>query len=165
MTNQEAHEIADLLNRRNQLMGEHTEHSILHDANDYLVTSVDGRVVGAVQVKSVQWYQAELCHLTVDENHGRQGHGRDLAARAEARARQLGARVIQCTIRKGNAGSEGLFRSVGYRRVSTFYNTGSGNYVAVWQKILEPGPKGNGAISRWLACYRSLTSRWKSLFA
>ena len=141
MTNQEAREIAELLNHRNQLMGDYTEERVLREAGQYLVKSVDGRVVGAVQVKDVQWYQAELCHLTVHEDHGRRGYGRDLAGRAEARARQMGKTTIQCTIRKGNKESEGLFRSIGYRRTTTFYNPRSENYVAVWQKLLVTGPE------------------------
>jgi ribosomal protein S18 acetylase RimI-like enzyme len=141
MTNGEAQEVAALLNHRNKLARQHSEHSVLAHADDYLTKTLDGRIIAAVQVKRVQWYQAELCHLTVDENYEGKGHAREMAALAEARARELGARVIQCTIREGNAGSERLFRSAGYCRISTFYNGDSGNYVAIWQKTLVTKPE------------------------
>ncbi|HEV2174063.1 MAG TPA: GNAT family N-acetyltransferase, partial [Nitrospira sp.] len=132
MNAQEAREIATLLNRRNQLTVAHTETSVLAHAGNYASKVLDGRVAAAVEVKSVQWYQAELRHLTVHEEHEGKGLARELAALAEQRARDLGARVIQCTIREGNSDSERLFRAAGYCRTLTFYNSDSGNYVAVW---------------------------------
>lgn len=141
MTNEEAGEVAILLNRRNRLTQQYTQQMVLKSANEYVIKSIGGHVIAAVQLKAVQWYQVELCHLTVDETHEGKGHARELVALAEARALELRARVIQCTIRDGNTDSERLFRSAGYTRVSNFYNESSRNQVAIWQKPLVTGPK------------------------
>jgi ribosomal protein S18 acetylase RimI-like enzyme len=98
--------------------------------------SNDGRVLGAVEVKKVQWYQCEIDHLSVDPSAKRAGIGTLLVEEAEARGRQLGARVAQCTIRVGNIGSEGLFKKCGYTATVTFANVSNGNQVTVYQKLL-----------------------------
>lgn len=140
MNAQEAREIVELLNRRNQLTKVQTEPEVLKHAAEYAFKVLDGRVVAAVQVKPVQWYQAELCHLTVHEDYEDKGHARGLALDTERVALALGVRILQCTIRDGNSGSERLFRAAGYCRAATFYNQLSGNYVCVWQKSLVTQP-------------------------
>ena len=55
---------------------------------------------------------------------------------AEARARQLGASVAQCTVRVGNVASEGLVEKCGYKPTVTFFNVFSGNHVTVYPKLL-----------------------------
>lgn len=60
---------------------------------------------------------------------------------AEARLKQLGARLAQWTIRAGNEASEGLFRKHGYNPAVTFLNQRSGNRVTVYQKVSEPRPE------------------------
>jgi ribosomal protein S18 acetylase RimI-like enzyme len=131
MNAQEADEIAELLNRRNQLTVVQTAEQVLEHATEYAFKTLADRVIGAVQVKRVQWYQAELCHLTIHEDYENQGHARQLALDAEKVALSVGARILQCTIRDGNGGSERLFRAAGYCRAATFYNQHSENYVCV----------------------------------
>jgi len=136
MTDTVARQIADLLNSQNELTVDYTAAKVLeHDR--YIVRLDDsGNVIGAVEVKKVKWYQCEIDHLSVHPDAKRRGLGTSLLGEAEARARQLGARVAQCTIRVGNAPSEGLFKKAGYISTVTFVNAANGNRVTVYQKVL-----------------------------
>ena len=136
MTPQHAKQIAQLLNARNQLQGGYTTERVLEHAENYLFELRDDVVVACVEVKKVQWYQWEICHLSVSENYERQGLGKKLIGRAENKAKSGAARIIQCTIRVGNEASEQTFRRCGYREACCFFNAATANHVAVWQKVL-----------------------------
>jgi ribosomal protein S18 acetylase RimI-like enzyme len=139
MDDDHALQIAELLNSQNQLEIEYDAARVLKDAAEYLVDySGDGRVTCCAQLKKVQWYQAEICHVTTHPDFARQGRGSRLIERAETEARRRNARVLQCTIREGNGASEGLFTKAGFVRGATFRNPQSGNLVTVWTKSLYP---------------------------
>lgn len=137
MTPQQAEQIAQLLNARNQLQVEYTAEKVRQHAANYLFELSDGAIVACVEVKKVQWYQWEICHLSVRESHERQGLGKHLIRRAEDGAKSGRARILQCTIRVGNEASEQAFQRCGYREACRFFNTATRNYVAVWQKVLS----------------------------
>jgi ribosomal protein S18 acetylase RimI-like enzyme len=137
MTPRQAEEIAQLLNARNQLQVAYTSTKIQQHAEDYLFELDNGGVVACVEVKKVQWYQWEICHLSVSKDHERQGLGKRLIRRAEDKAKSGKARIVQCTIRVGNDASEQTFRRYGYREACCFFNAATSNYVAVWQKVLS----------------------------
>jgi L-amino acid N-acyltransferase YncA len=139
VTNGEAEQIAALLNARNQLTVPYTATKVLAHADNYLTHKIEsGEIVGCVEVKSVQWYQSEVLHLSVAEGHTGNGIARALLGKAAQAALAKNARVLQCTIRSGNTESEGLFASSGFSRVATFRNQASGNDVGVWQLVLSP---------------------------
>lgn len=141
LTNQHADQIADLLNTHNQLVVQYDRAKVLQHADNFVVRLDDGgNVVGVIEVKDVQWYQAELCHLTVDNGHRGRGHGKALLQEAERRAVAQRKRILQCTIRAGNKESRGLFESAGFRFVSEFFYPRSGNDVGVFQKVISPRP-------------------------
>lgn len=132
-----AQAIADLINQRNQLTKNYTAEKILDAAANYLCRfGSDGRLLGVVEVKKVQWYQCEIHHLSVRADAAGKGIGSALIQEAEDRILEFGARVAQCTIRVGNEESEGLFRKFGYTPGVTFFNQASGNDVTVYQKAL-----------------------------
>ena len=138
LTDEHANQIAALLNERNQLTVKYTRQRVLEHAENYLCrTSEFGQVVACVEVKSVQWYQTEVLHLTVAASEIRKGHAKALLCEAERVSRANGARVLQCTIRESNAESRSLFEGFGFLHVSTFNNPSSGNNVAVFQKVLS----------------------------
>ncbi len=139
MSREVAEQIAHLLNTQNQLTVPYTAARILE--HDRYITTLDGsgKVIGAVEIKKVQWYQCEIDHVSVDPDFKRKGIGSGLLKEAEERARQLGARLTQCTIRVGNVESEGLFKKHGYVGTATFRNENSANDVTVYQKVLVPG--------------------------
>lgn len=59
-----AGQIANLLNSQNQLTVPYKASKILEDEERYIVRTNDkDRVIGAVEVKLVQWYQCEIDHL------------------------------------------------------------------------------------------------------
>ena len=139
MTKSEAEQIAALLNARNQLTVPYTAAKVLAHADDYLTANTtSGELIGCVEIKSVQWYQFEVLHLSVADGHTGKGVARSLLAKAAQAASDKRARVLQCTIRSGNTESEGLFSSCGFACVSTFRNQASGNTVGVWQRVLSP---------------------------
>jgi ribosomal protein S18 acetylase RimI-like enzyme len=137
LTDTQADQIAALLNERNQLTVPHNRKRVLDEADNYLCRILDtGDVIACVELKSVQWYQAEVLHLTVAEHHEGKGHAKALLREAERIARTKGVRLLQCTIRMDNEASRKLFEGVGFVHVSTFLNQGSGNHVGVFQKVL-----------------------------
>jgi ribosomal protein S18 acetylase RimI-like enzyme len=136
MTPKQAEQVAQLLNSRNQLQVDYTAEKVSQHADNYLFEVRNEVVVACVEVKRVQWYQWEVCHLSVSENHERQGLGKLLIRRAEEKAKHGAARIVQCTIRVGNEASEQAFRRSGYREVCCFLNVATNNHVAVWQKVL-----------------------------
>ena len=138
MDNNVAVQIADLLNAQNNLMNSYDAATVLNHADRYIVKLGENqKVLGCIEVKKVQWYQFEIDHLSVHPEEKRKGLGTALLTEAEARARQLGARIAQCTIRLGNTASEKLFNKNGYTKTVTFKNSQNGNQIAVYQKVLS----------------------------
>jgi ribosomal protein S18 acetylase RimI-like enzyme len=138
MNKSQAEEIADLLNRQNQLTTRQTGAGILERSGQFLVElDNSGRVIAVVEVEAVQWYQAEIKHLSVEAGLQGRGHGRRMLLAAERRATESGARIAQCTIRDDNRASIELFLTSGYLHNVTFVNAQSGNRVMVLQKVLQ----------------------------
>lgn len=132
-----AKEIAELINDRNKLTQQYTAEKVLEAAGNYICRfRSDGRLIGVVEAKRVQWYQCEIDHLSVRADAEGKGVGSWLLKSAEDRAVELRTRVAQCTIRVGNERSEGLFRKFGYVPTVSFFNVRSGNDVTVYQKVL-----------------------------
>ena len=138
MDRKQAGQIAELLNTRNQLTKLYNANRILKSADDYEFLLDDNeKVIAAVMIKKVQWYQWEICHLSVSEAFERQGFGTKLINKAEIKAKKGGARIIQCTIRENNIPSKAIFGKSGFRHVATFYYPLSRNNVEVWQKVIS----------------------------
>jgi L-amino acid N-acyltransferase YncA len=138
MTPAEAAQIAGLLNDRNELDQHLTEHSVLEDAQNYRYEVIDGTVIACAASRRVQWYQWEVYHVSVVRGLEKAGHAWRLYNQVVTRAKENGARVLQCTIREGNADSERFFARQGFRKVSRFLNSRTGNVVGVWQDVLSP---------------------------
>ncbi len=137
LSDAQADQIAALLNARNELTVHYTSQKVLAHSADYLCRlSESNEVLACVEVKKVQWYQAEVLHLTVAASQEGQGHAKALLCEAERLARTRGVRLLQCTIRQGNVPSQSLFQGFGFSHVSTFRNEHSGNNVLVMQKVL-----------------------------
>jgi ribosomal protein S18 acetylase RimI-like enzyme len=138
MTKSEATQIAALLNARNGLTVLYDADIILRSPEQYLFASVGARVAVAVFLKDVQWYQGEVCHLSVDPEFEGRGYARNLWAEVERRAVARGYRILQCTIHEDDDNSEDFFTKAGFNRVSQFHNKVSGKNLAIWQKVLVP---------------------------
>ena len=139
LPNDTANQIAALINENNQLTVQYNRERVLANAANYICRYSDtGEVVACIEIKKVQWYQTEILHLSVAASERRKGHGRALLEEAEQRAQTEGARVLQCTIRDGNAASRQLFEEYGFSCVSAFCNVRSGNCIGIYQKILAP---------------------------
>lgn len=140
MDGEVAEQIATLLNNRNELTRKYNAARVLEHADSYLYLTQSTEVSACIRLSRVQWYQVELHHLTVAELYEGRGYGRKLVRRALTQAEEQGARIAQCTIREGNARSEGLFISEGFGRSCVFFNQASGNTVSVLQKALVLPP-------------------------
>ena len=141
MNRNEATQIANLLNTRNQLVLQYDADRILDAAVNYdFIVSQSGDVLACAELKKVQWYQFEICHLTTAPGVEGKGIARELFRRIEGLAITRSGRILQCTIRRDNKRSEEFFTKNGFIRVSEFYNHDSGNIVGVWQKVLSPLP-------------------------
>jgi N-acetylglutamate synthase-like GNAT family acetyltransferase len=137
MTLQNALEIAALLNEQNQLSRKYDAKHVIDNCENYIFrTDKNRKTVGVVECNRVQWYQWEIKHLSVAVK--RQGIGALLLDEATAKAESLGARILQCTIRLGNAESEAFFTKHGFSPSVSFINYRTGNRVTVFQKSLKP---------------------------
>lgn len=113
MTEAHAREIAALINERNELARTYTAGDIIREASNYEYEVRDGKVVACVERQKVQWYQWEICHLSVPTEWEGKGVAFAVYQRAEAAARSGGGCVFQCTIREGNKRSEKFFSTAG----------------------------------------------------
>jgi hypothetical protein len=136
MSTEVAQQVADLINAQNELTKNYTAADILQNQDRYVTRIENGKLLGVAEVKLVQWYQAEILHVSVATK--RRGIGTLLLEQAELKCQDLGARIAQCTIRDGNVGSEALFAKLKYVAAATFQNRVSGNVVTVYLKVLGP---------------------------
>lgn len=137
MTQGQAEEIAELINDRNQLQVRYTTERVFRDSDLYEYEVLNDRVVACVQRKEVQWYQWEILHLSVREEHEGKGFAYKVYKRAEDKASANQVCLLQCTIREGNVASETFFTRQQFTKVNRFENERTGNTVGVWQKVLS----------------------------
>ena len=134
MTKEEAIKIADLLNERNQLVIKYDKERVLDTASNYVYIKENDEVIACAEYKKVKWYQSEISHISVSKLYEGKGYGRKILLKAEKKAKDERAKIIQCTIRVDNEKSLGLFKSNGYEVVNKFFYEKSGNWVFVLQK-------------------------------
>lgn len=137
MTKQIANQIAELLNKRNQLVTSYTGEKILSFSENYVYIEDSGKIIATAESKQVQWYQWEISHVLVAEEYEGKGYGNKILALAEAKAEDGGAKILQCTIRTSNESSIRLFSRKEYSQVNKFYYPKSGNWVYVYQKVIS----------------------------
>jgi len=132
-----ATKIAELINARNQLNAAYDADRILRQSENYIYELDGNTLVVCVEVKKVQWYQWEICRLSVNPEHEGKGRGARMLQKAEEIAHAGNAKIVQCTIRIGVDRSERAFLKQGYLKTISFYNRKTENYVAVWQKAIR----------------------------
>lgn len=137
MTPKNACEIASLLNSRNELTRQYDSKLVLKGSDNFVYIIEKGKIVACAEAKPVQWYQWEICHVSVLESEERKGFGRAVLELAEKRAIKGQARILQCTIRVNNSSSKKLFESSEYSKTCTFLNKRSRNKVDVYQKVVS----------------------------
>lgn len=92
-------------------------------------------IVGCVQIRHPQWYQAEVCYAAVKAEFRRRGLMKLLMQRVLRHVREdmEGVAVLQATTRRGSA-MEGYFRSHDWRPTIAFDNARTGHSIQVWQR-------------------------------
>lgn len=138
----EAAGVAYLLNTRNQLHGEVSAAYVLRSSKNYVRlievgVNNSGSVVACAQCKQVQWYQSEVCHVSVHPEYEGKGYAKMLVLEAERMAKMQGSLLMQATIRVDNDRSLGLFKHLGYQTTIVVTNPRSGNDLVVLQKSLN----------------------------
>jgi len=137
MTKEEATQIAELLNQRNQLVKQYDGDMVLEKKDNYVFLVENNLVVACAEAKRVQWYQWEISHVSVSEKVEGKGFGSKILLEAESKAIAGGAKVLQCSIRSSNERSQNLFLSKGYSKTTSFFYPTSGNWVNVYQKSVS----------------------------
>lgn len=137
MTKNNAIEIAELLNKRNQLLTNYTYLDVLSNKESYVFIKEKDKVIACAETVKVQWYQNEIKHVSVNENFEGEGFGSKILKLAEDKALKNNARVLQCTIRNDNDSSIRLFTRNGYKKVNIFFNRKTQNMIFIFQKILS----------------------------
>jgi ribosomal protein S18 acetylase RimI-like enzyme len=138
MGKSEAEQIAALLNSRNGLKVTYDAQLVQRSPEQFPYCTQGTHVVAAVCLKEVQWYQGEVCHLSVAAELEGRGYARNLWPEVERRAGERGFRILQCTIREGYENGERFFDGAGFSRVARFRSEISGGNLCVWQKVLVP---------------------------
>jgi len=135
----QASQIAQLLNSNNELKSAYTSDQLLRYAHEYkyLQDEISSEVVAVVQIKKVQWYQHEIVNLTVSPAHSEKNLAKRLLEIAENQAINDDARILQATVRENDQENIDLFKTTGFKHVSTFYNQQSDRNITVWQKVLS----------------------------
>ncbi len=137
MTNEQAKQIAMLLNERNNLVKDYSPDDILTKKQNYVYLDEKSAVVACAESKKVQWYQWEICHVSVDKACEGKGLGSTILKLAEKKAIEGGAKILQCTVRSNNESSLRLFLAKGYTKTTSFFYPNSGNWVHVLQKSVS----------------------------
>lgn len=137
MTEKQAIQIAQLLNERNQLVSKWTHQKVLSSKDDFVFLTDEEIVIACAQLKKVQWYQWEICHVSVQADFEGKHLGSQILKMAEQRAINAEAKILQCTIRSNNMKSQYLFLSKGYIKTSSFFYPLSKNWVNVYQKSVS----------------------------
>ncbi|MDA3840276.1 MAG: GNAT family N-acetyltransferase [Patescibacteria group bacterium] len=137
MTRDIAEQIANLLNSRNQLVVDYTADKVLESKSNYVYLEDENEVIACAESKKIQWYQSEISHVSVLKKVEGKGKGKEILSRAERKAKNDGAKLLQCTIRTNNENSLRLFLRMGYEKVNRFFYPNSGNWVYVLQKSIS----------------------------
>lgn len=137
MTKEQAKQIATLLNERNKLVNEYSPDDVLAKEQNYVYLDEKSTIIACAESKKVQWYQWEICHVSVDKTYEGKELGSKILKLAEKKAIEGGAKILQCTIRSNNESSLRLFLAKGYTKTTSFFYPNSGNWVHVLQKSVS----------------------------
>ncbi len=136
MTKELALQIAELINERNELSVVYDAKKVLLNKDNYSYLLESENLIACAESKRVQWYQWEICHISVAKQYEGKGNGSKVLKLAEIKAVNGNARILQSTIRSSNDSSIRLFENNGYKRVNEFYNAKTENQVYIFQKAL-----------------------------
>lgn len=136
MTKNDAIEIAELLNKRNELSVKYSFDDILSKKENYLFIKEGDKIVACGESIKVQWYQNEIKHISVHKDFEGKRFGTKILNLVEEKSIKDNARVLQCTIRTDNENSIRLFTRKGYKKVNLFFNKKTKNWVFIFQKVI-----------------------------
>lgn len=126
-----ATEISELINRRNQLSSMVNPSVIMNGKYFYIVSG--NKVIAAVGIKKVNWYQLDLFHLVVHEDFENKGFAKKLLNNALLYGKESGLLIAQCTVRYDNIPSLGLFNKMGFDGAWSVTNPKTNNMIQVLQ--------------------------------
>ncbi len=136
MTKNDAIEIAELLNKRNELSVKYSFDDILSKKENYLFIKEGEKIVACGESIKVQWYQNEIKHISVHKDFEGKRFGSKILKLVEEKSIKDNARVLQCSVRTDNENSIRLFTRKGYKKVNSFFNKKTKNWVFIFQKVI-----------------------------
>lgn len=138
MNEHQESQILSLINEINNLTEPVTIAYTRSRKRDYLFEmDSEGSVIGCICVKYVQWYQCEICHLSVSKSHRGLGLGAKLVARAITYATKKNFKISQITIREDNIISQRVFEKFGFKHMNSFFNNKSAHRIKLYQLNLN----------------------------
>lgn len=137
MTKNDAIEIAELLNKRNELSVKYSFDDILSKKENYLFIKEGDKIVACGESIKVQWYQNEIKHISVHKDFEGKRFGTKILKLVEEKSIKDNAKVLQCTVRTDNENSIRLFTRKGYKKVNLFFNKKTKNWVFIFQKVIS----------------------------
>lgn len=132
-----ATQISELLNLRNNLVKKYSSNDIIANCDNYRYLLEGDTIVCMCELKKVQWYQFEICHLSVNPKYEGKGFASKLMEVVINDAKKQNGRILQATIREDNRNSSRLFERKGFKKTSEFFYPLTGNNVFVYQKTIS----------------------------
>lgn len=125
-----AFQIANLINSQNRLERRYTADMVLEKFDNYIYDTLpDYGVIGCVCARRVQWYQAEIRHLSVHPYMQRMGVGLRMLKAAEKKCRNLDVRIAQSTVKTCNMACRSLMKRRKFSEINQF------NDIIIYQKV------------------------------
>lgn len=140
MNNSTAKQIADLLNRRNNLPNKIRDYDIFRGGYFYVDIEVEGgkrKVVSCVRAKRISFFAYELKHLSVSEDYQSKGLGSLMINMVESYVQTKKIPLIVATTNILNDPVNHLFGKLKYQRTKEFVNSNTNNKCYLWQKFVN----------------------------
>ncbi|MBN2448769.1 MAG: GNAT family N-acetyltransferase [Lentisphaeria bacterium] len=106
----------------------------LQDGGEFLVGTLEGRVVAMGALRRRSPTHAEVVRMRVDPSLQRRGFGQAILAEIESRARLRGYRVLRLETTVRQTAAQALYEKNGYRRIGRAQSAGF--EVLLYEKIL-----------------------------
>ena len=114
-----AFQLAQLINRYNNLESTYTKELILNNKANYIVESIGTRVIGCAAIEKQAYAISELKHIVVSPEARRTGIASYLVSSAISKSQTP---LIYATVREDNPASQKLLEKRGFSSVG-FYTT------------------------------------------
>jgi ribosomal protein S18 acetylase RimI-like enzyme len=124
----------------------HVEEAYLRSGGEFLVGTLDGRVVAMGALKRLTEERAEIKRMRVHPDFWRRGFGQRILGRLERKACESGYRSLVLDTTTGQTAAQELYRGSGY--VETGRRRRGPFELILFEKQLSRGEPGHDALAR-----------------